>query len=88
MYHVVHCRCCCASHSHLENYLFDDHDRVIDVLMNLDVRVMNDDHCDVQVYGNVCDLNIKKKSIDFSSRTILNTYGVCVHGFDFGGDLE
>ncbi len=61
MYHVVHCHCCCVYHSHLAHYPFDDHDHdhVIDVLLNLDDRVMNDDHYDVQLNVNEFDLNIE-----------------------------
>ncbi len=62
MYHVVHCHYCCVYHSHLEYYRFDDHDHVmIDVLMNLDDRVMNDDHYGVQLNVNDFDLDINNQ---------------------------
>lgn len=66
MIHVVHCHYCCAYHSHLDNYRFDDHhdhDHVIDVLMNLDDRVMNDDHYDVHLNVNEFDLQYQSKKL-------------------------
>ena len=61
MYHVVRCHYCYVYHSQLGNYPFDDHDHahVIDVLLNLDVRVMYDAHYDVQLNVNVFDLDMK-----------------------------
>jgi hypothetical protein len=93
MYRVVHCHYCYANHSQLESYPFDDHDHapdhvMIDVLLNLDDRVMYDAQDGVQLNVNDFYLNMTKSINRFQFyQTNMNTYDVCAHDFDFVGDL-